>query len=102
MRNYKFCKFACCANFDINVMARLCGPRTNKKRKISSECLCHKDGVNEVSWKRFKKAVSIQNDCIAIQISRKWEDGPFGSYHRKLYQSYPAKNSYNVWIKEER
>lgn len=72
---------------------------TNKKRK-SIDCLCHKDGVSDhelslftdISWKKFKAAANIRNDQIADKMSEKWDGGPFGSYHRKCYQSYTAKN----------
>ena len=61
--------------------------------------LCHKDGVQssltsftDVSWKTFKANANLRHDQTADNMSGKWDDGPFGFYHRACYQSYTAKN----------
>lgn len=60
--------------------------------------MCHKDVVThklyftEVSWKTFKAATDLKHDKIAENMCGKWDDGPFGCYHRACYQYYTAKN----------
>ena len=77
-------------HFHIVIMELSCSP---------NRCLCHKPGVHgpltnftEVSWETFKAAASVRHDQIADDMCGKWENGPFGSYHRSCYQTYTAKN----------
>ncbi len=78
-------------------MAFSLNPRSTTASK--GLCLCHKAGVqgpltnfSEVSWRTFKEASDLRKDDISESMKGKWENGPFGMYHRNCYQSYTAKN----------
>ena len=78
-------------------MAFSLNPRPTTASKGS--CLCHKAGVqgpltnfSEVSWRTFKEASDLRKDDISESMKGKWENGPFGMYHRNCYQNYTAKN----------
>lgn len=72
---------------------------SSKPKSSASGCLCHKPGIQgqltkftDVSWETFKEAANLRHDQIADNMTGKWEDGPFGFYHRTCYQTYSAKN----------
>ena len=60
------------------------------------KCLCHVREDNQVpetaftavSWSTFRKAALHNQDEIAHQMAGRWDDGPFGFYHRKCYGTY--------------
>jgi len=78
-------------------MAFSLNPRSSST--ASTSCLCHKARVqgtltyfSDVSWKTFKEASDFRKDGISTNMEGKWENGPFGVYHRRCYQTYTAKN----------
>lgn len=65
----------------------------------STNCLCHKKGVqgghltdfSTQSWETFRNACEIRKDEISKTMEGKWNSGPYGGYHRACYKAYTSK-----------
>ena len=76
---------------------------------LSSQCLCHKEGVKGVltsfsgkSWKTFQHAALVRNDDVSKSMENKWSEGPFGMYHRTCYQMYTGKDHLERAVKKRK
>ena len=79
-------------------MAFSLNPRP-KPSSTCKTCLCHTEGIKgvltsftDVSWRTFKDAACLRKDTIYESMEGKWDEGPFGGYHRACYQMYTAKS----------
>ena len=73
-------------------------PSKKLRRTDAKGCLCHCRGASgklvdftEANWQTLKNAAEIRRDVVLNNFSSRFDEGPFGGYHRLCYQKYTNK-----------